>query len=396
MKTAPEYWIWMSAGLRAGYDANGLLGYFGSPKAVYDTDPEEWLYSGKIKKQAADRLASYRFSDACEIAVKCKKNGWSVVTPDSEYYPPLLREIAAYPLVLYVDGDPSVLTHPLPLAFVGTRNATQNGMKIAREYAYSLAKCGFLPVSGGAMEIDTCAHLGALDAGRPTVAFLGCGFGTNYLMSNGGLRADISRCGACVTEFSPGFPAGKTTFSVRNRLISGMSLGSVIVEAGLRSGSLITARNAAEEGRDIFAFPGEITSPVHEGTNRLIADGAYCVTSKRSIASVYSQQFPDLVDMSALDDTAGKNFDAPETKPVKKTSAPRNARDTAPKTEFDTALLSDDEARTVFAALSSEPKSVDEIVLETGISAGNVLIALTDIEICGGALMVSGKRYVRI
>ena len=401
MTSSPEYWIWLSAGLGPGYNANDLLDYFGSAKAVYDADPEEWIYSGKMKKTAATRLKNFSFNDACEIAVKCERNGWNVVTPEDEYYPPLLKDIYSYPLVLYVDGDCSVLQHQLPLAFVGTRNATENGMKIAREYAFSLSAAGFLPVSGGAMGIDTCSHLGALEAGKPTIAFLGCGFGTNYLMSNSDLRKKISECGALVTEFTPGYPAGKGTFPIRNRLIAGMSLGSIIVEAGLRSGSLITARNALEFGRDIFAFPGEITSPAHEGTNKLIADGAYCVTSKKSIATVYAADYPDLIDLAVLEAEANITSELPQSKPVaKKAAKQKSSAKNTPKKQsestFDTSILSDDVSRQIYALLTDTPKSVDEIVLESKLNAPEVLIALTDIEICGGALKSSGNRYVRI
>ena len=394
MRASSEYWVWLSTALGVGYNADELIHFYGDAKNVFDAGYHQWILSGLVRKTAAERMKNYSLDEAKKTVALCEENGWEIVTPDSEYYPYLLHEIHAKPLVLYVNGDVSVLKHPLPIAFVGTRDASANGIKIAEEYAYSLAKAGALIVSGGALGIDSAAHMGALQAVADTIAFLGCGFLSDYLKSNKNLRDAISRHGACVSEFHPTAPANRGTFPIRNRLIAGISRATVVVEAGLRSGSLITARYAMEENRDVFAFPGEVTSFNHLGTNKLIADGAYCVISKESILNVYAHEYPDLINLDSLNDEYDPTMKIPPPEKPKKVEV-RVKPKTPEKEPFDTSLLSDDNSVRVYGFLADTPKSVDEIVIESGMDATDVLVALTDIEICGGAKTLAGKRYIK-
>ena len=406
MNSSTEYWIWLSCGLNAGFNANPLLNFYKTPQKVYEMDKQQWVISGMLTPKAAERLSNFTLDEAKRILAQCQNKGWSVITPDSEHYPPLLRSIRAYPLVLFVNGDASHLAHPLPIAFVGTREASQSGLLLAESYASSLSKAGALIVSGGALGIDSAAHMGALQAGFPTIAFLGCGFNSGYLQSNRSLREAISRHGACVSEFPPDTPASRATFPIRNRLIAGMSQGTVVVEAGLRSGSLITARNAIESGRDVFAFPGELTSSIHAGTNKLLKEGAHFVTSRRSIMGVYESSYPELVNMEAIDaddlaELPQQSYVTPTKKkttknPTKTINREQAVPKTSPKASpptFDTSLLSDDTAKKVYDTLSEEPMTVDEIALATGLDAGDILIALTDIEVCGGLIPCPNKKY---
>jgi DNA processing protein len=214
-----------------------------------------------LTKEARQRVASLRDS---------------VITLRDEHYPPLLREICDPPLVLHVDGDRSLLTQP-SLAVVGSRRASPYGLNAASHLTRSLAPSGLVIVSGLARGIDAAAHAAALESGGRTIAVLGTGIDVVYPRSNARLFREIREKGLLVSEFPPGSPPKPEHFPIRNRVISGLSLGTLIVEATRRSGSLITARMAAEQGREVFAVPGSIFSAGSEGTHRLAQYGAKLV-----------------------------------------------------------------------------------------------------------------------
>jgi DNA processing protein len=197
-------------------------------------------------------------------------------------YPPLLLELAASPPVLFVAGDPAALMQP-QLAIVGSRNATAHGRANALEFADHLARAGLTITSGLAAGIDTAAHEGALAADGFSIAVLGTGPDVIYPVTNSGLAKRIEHSGALVSEFPPGTPVRREHFPRRNRIISGLSLGVLVVEAGMRSGSLITARYAGEFGREVFAIPGSIHSTVSKGCHQLIRQGAKLVESSSDI-----------------------------------------------------------------------------------------------------------------
>jgi DNA processing protein len=197
----------------------------------------------------------------------------AVGSPD---YPPLLRETPGAPAALYVAGDVAALWQP-QIAIVGSRNASQAGLANARSFARAFVAAGFAITSGLAEGIDAAAHAAALDATATTVAVLGTGPDLVYPKRHEALAARIAASGALVSEFAPGTPGRPWHFPQRNRIIAGLALGTLIVEAGLRSGSLITARNASEHGREVFAIPGSIHHPLARGCHRLIRDGATLV-----------------------------------------------------------------------------------------------------------------------
>ncbi|HNW35570.1 MAG TPA: DNA-processing protein DprA, partial [Candidatus Ozemobacteraceae bacterium] len=208
-------------------------------------------------------------------------------------YPGLLREIPDSPLVLFVRGRLPVDPRP-HIAIVGARNGTQMGFDIARDFGRELAAAGFVVVSGLALGIDTFAHLGALEGCGRTIAVLGSGPDITYPAANRKIRERIlAEDGALVSEYPPGMPARPWHFPVRNRVIAGMCIATVVVEATARSGSLITARLAAEQDREVFAIPGNIHSALAEGTLSLIKDGAQLVTSPHDLIEYYARLLPE-------------------------------------------------------------------------------------------------------
>jgi len=205
-----------------------------------------------------------------------------LLTWDSDLYPALLRDIPSPPAALFVAGDPNVLWQP-QIAVIGSRNPTTGGRDNALDFSAELSRQGLTITSGMASGIDSCAHLAALDAGALTVAVTGTGLDRVYPASSRGLAARIRQQGALVSEFPLGTSAKPSHFPSRNRIISGLSLGVLVIEAGLNSGTLITARMAGNQGRDVFALPGSIHNPMSKGCHRLIRDGARLVENVAQI-----------------------------------------------------------------------------------------------------------------
>ncbi len=375
-----KYWIWLSAALGAGARTDEILSAYPDPEKLYNDSRTERALSGVFTKAKLDKLEQTSVSDAENIISLCEKNGWGITVPDDDDYPEMLRRLSDMPLVLYYDGDISCLKDKVAIGVVGTRNPTYDSVEIAKKLSNETAKCGAVIVSGGALGIDSAAHEGALLANRPTVCVLGCGLGTRYLMTNDVMRRQIAQCGAVVTEYPPFAQAGKSNFPLRNRIISGLSHGVLVVEAGERSGSLITARFAVEQGKEVFAVPGSILSSAYTGANRLIRDGARAVTCASDILLPFKQMFPDKLDLSA------KSDELPKGTP-KRGERKINRAKIIPK-----GLDPDSEA--VYALLGNEPLHSDEICVMSGLSPSKVIAALTVLEMNGYAEQTEGNNYI--
>jgi DNA processing protein len=294
--------------------------------------------------------------------------GRRLVTWGSADYPDLLAEIADAPLVLFVAGDAAILGLP-QLAIVGSRNPTALGRDTATEFAAHLARTGLAITSGLALGIDAAAHRGALQARGRTVAVVGRGLDAIYPRENEGLAAQIvATGGALVTDLPPGTPPLKQNFPRRNRLISGLSAGTLVVEAALQSGSLITARLASEQGREVFAIPGSIHNPLSRGCHRLIRDGAKLVDDA---GDIFAELEPILGRM-------GRTLRKP---------APPAAAAERPSLDKDYEILLD--------ALGFEPASLDALVARTGLKADAVASMLLILELDGRVQQQPGGRYSR-
>lgn len=275
MNTEIEYWLMLSRIDNTRPQKRlDLVMALGSVTKVFEADMEVLLRAGFTKEQYDYFHGDEIRAEAGNIIRMCDSKGIKILTISDDEYPELLKYITDPPLVLYCRG---MIPRSNSIAIVGSRKASGYGIETARKMAFNLALSDICIVSGMARGIDTAAHTGALEAGGKTVAVLGCGVDVTYPPENSGLMERIAESGAVISEYPPGTPPSTFNFPGRNRIISGMSVGTLIVEAGMKSGSLITANYALEQGRDVFAVPGNINNYNSMGTNRLIKDGAKMV-----------------------------------------------------------------------------------------------------------------------
>lgn len=230
----------------------------------YEADRSDWRLMGIFTKRELDKLSEYTLEQALDIIAIHEADGVQIITPEDVRYPDKLREIYDFPAVLYVKGNLPNLDEKLSIAVVGTRKSTRNGLVAAKSIGRDLARRNVVVVSGGALGIDTAAHTGVLEAEGETICVLGCGIGYDYLPGSSAMRHAITKRGAVISEFPKGTPPLKGNFPMRNRIISGLCDGTLVVEADTSSGSLITAREAREQNRDVFAVPGSITQTTAE------------------------------------------------------------------------------------------------------------------------------------
>lgn len=396
-----EYWLWLQCALGAGAKTDELIAYFGDPEKMYNAGSNEWRLSGLLTDKKINALKSISPSETGGIFRECKAKGYSIITPDNVNYPERLKQLRDMPLALYALGDTSVLKDTVSIGVVGTRNASNYGIETAQKLSFALASSGATIVSGGALGIDSEAHAGAMLAKGRTVAFLGCGLSFDYLKENASLRRAITKYGAVVSEFAPFTPASRTTFPIRNRLISGITLGTLVIEAGIKSGSLITANFALEQGKDVFAVPGDIVRSSFDGANHLIKNGAKPVFSAMDILSEYEYLYGDLIDFSKAETSLsqipyveyrkGKKETVVTKQPVMEKKLVKEEVKKEKKKELDNSFS--DEAKKVYSVLSGEPTHVDDILRQTALKMSDVLSALTELELMGEVEGVEGKKY---
>jgi len=304
-----------------------------------------------------------------------QSSGVSLLTAFDARYPPLLRRINGAPLLLFVRGDVDALWTP-QLAIVGSRQATAGGLATARDFAATFVARGFAVVSGLAAGIDAAAHQGAMDAGGITIAVLGTGLDRVYPARHAALARTITERGALVSEFPPRTPARRENFPRRNRIISGLSLGTLVVEASLGSGSLITARVAVDQGREVFAIPGSIHNPLAKGCHQLIRDGAKLVETAQEVID----------ELAPLVGEWRATLLLPSTPSTPVTLSPaRSARVQSDDVDY-TALRT---------ALGHDPVGMDGLVERTGLSVPVLSSMLLRMELEGEVVANSGGTYSR-
>ncbi|MCH5320803.1 MAG: DNA-processing protein DprA [Eubacterium sp.] len=392
-----RYWLWMQKALGEGAHIRNILEDFGSAKGLYDSNILEWRMSSSLVSKQINKLEQTDISSVDEIIYTCENNGWSIIDYDDERYPQRLKEIYNPPCVLYVDGELGDIDNNVLIGIVGTRKASEYAIKVTHIMSRGIAECGAVVVSGGALGVDTYAHKGALTAGGKTIAVLGCGLGTDYLNENKPLRDMIKNNGALVTEYPPFTRASRTTFPMRNRIISGLSLGVLVVEAGVKSGSLITANYALEQGRDVFAVPSSVLSVDFAGTNKLIDDGAIVATKPAQILAVYSERF-DSIDASKvrsvdelMRDESDKSANVKKEDKLSFDNLEENREKRIEKENKALNLTGD--VLTVYQCLSDCFLHIDAITEKTGLTSPKVTASITQLEVMGLVESASGKRY---
>ena len=317
-----------------------------------------------ISDVTAESIASWETSiDLAGELKRIEEFGCHIVTQEDENYPELLRQVYDPPLVLYVKGTLTTRDKN-SVAIVGSRMTTSYGLGVARRFGYQLAYMGITVVSGGARGIDTAAHQGALSAKGRTIAVLGTGINQVFPSENGQLFEKIAANGALITQFPFNRPPDKQSFPIRNRIVAGMTLGTVVVEANLSSGALITANFAVENGRQVFAVPGPIDSPRSKGCHDLIKKGAKLCESAEDIVTEFEYLFP-----------------ATNRAPSEQGQLP--------------GLTLTDHERAVFEAIGHEEVYQDEIIERTGLPASTVSVALLTLELKKLVRQMPGKIYSR-
>lgn len=336
-----------------------LLDHFGTPAAIFAGAPADWHAAG-ISPALHAGLASPDWAGVEADLAWLAQPGRSLVTLHDPAYPARLRSIAHAPTALFCHGDPALLARP-QLAIVGARAATAGGRELARDFAAELTRRGLLVTSGLALGIDGAAHRGALDAGGATLAVCGTGLDRVYPPRHRELAHEIAARGLLVSEFPAGTPPLADHFPRRNRILAGLSQGVLVVEAALQSGSLITARLAAEQGREVFAIPGPVLAPTSRGTHRLLRQGA---TLTESVDDILDELAPQLL---------GKTVEraAPE-------------------------LRLEPEQRRVLDALGFEATPIDRLVERLALPPSRLSATLLALELRGCIASMPGGAYQRL
>lgn len=325
-------WIWLSLVFGSGTVSTDrlLLNFDYDIKALYNAEAGEYekilTQAGRRpRRDIVDRLCDKSLAGAEAIIEKCSNLGCGIVSFSDKEYPNRLRMIKSKPLVLYYFGKLPDFDNEVAVAVVGTRQMTEYGRRNAYTLSYDIAKSGGIVVSGLARGVDGIAHRGCLDAGGTTVAVVATGLETVYPSEHERLEREIRRNGAVISEYPPETKVNSYNFPKRNRIISGLSLGTVVIEAGRKSGALITAGTAIEQGRDVYALPGNVGEHESLGTNELIKKGARLVTEASEIISVYEQLYPNKVDVSKIPSVKVGLADGPKyLKSIQKQSEDKN------------------------------------------------------------------------
>lgn len=353
-----------------------LLDAFLAPTAALAAGRRAWREAGLDDAQM-QALAQDRNDALAPARAWLAQSGHHLLGWHDPAYPPLLREISSPPLALFVDGDPASLWHP-SIAVVGSRVPTSGGRDNAFDFAHALAEAGFAVASGLAAGVDTAAHEGALaPPSGLTFAVLGTGPDLPYPRENAALRDRIAARGAVVSEYLPGTPPRPSHFPSRNRLLAGLSLGTLVIEAALRSGALITAKQAADAGREVFAVPGSIHNPMARGCHRLIRDGVALVESADEAIAALG---PIAARLAA---TLRSRLDGPIT-------LSHGTGNGAAKP----ALLDEPHYHNLWTALGHDPTGMDRLIERTGLTAAELSSMLLVMELEG---LVSNRhgRYTR-
>lgn len=409
------HWIWLATRPSVSDRLKmAILERFGDPEDVYYAEEHTYRSVEGLTEEGEKALCDKSLQYAQQVMAECAGGDIHILTYRDAAYPARLKNISDPPLVLYYKGQlPDFDGQPL-IAVVGTRRASPYGLLAAKRMGYQIAKCGGVVVSGVAAGIDAASMSGALTAGGTVIGVLGCGADVVYPLSNRALFGDTCRHGCLLTEFPPGTPPQRWNFPKRNRIISGLSCGVLVVEAPHGSGALITARQAADQGRDVFVVPGNIDVPSFEGSNALLRDGAISVSKGWQILSEYQAIFPEKI----------RHFDSPgmqtvypeeleqmeqENLQLKVAQQVRVPKSNRQKTQQPEKIVIDngeklpysdgeksapqlsEEEKLVVAQLKQGRRLRDDVIADAALPAGQVSALLTMLEIKGVVKRLPGN-----
>lgn len=394
-----KYWIWLSLCLDvASSHLVPALERFGTPKDIYKTPINALKDSFVFTPTELKRLNNKNLDKVFKIIDECRESKINIVTFDSDRYPQGLRQITNPPACIYVKGRLQNFNELPVICVIGTRKISEYGNLVAWSLSGRLAYGGMTVLSGGAMGGDAAAHEGAMAVGGSTIAVIPCGLNYNYLKTNEFLRKTIADCGCLISEFPPSAPLLKNAFQIRNRLLSALSLGIIVVESPERSGTQITVKHALEQGKDVFVITGRPDDPNYAGSNKLLKDGAKPVFSADDIFEEYINQFPNIIDpekaksinLSKLYRTLYTHKTIYENT-VKRDKTTENKSDIKKhRKEIDKTLPKS--VQIVYNYIDNDVFSVDDVI-NSGISFEEILSSLTQLELYGYIKAIPGGRY---
>lgn len=404
-----KYWLWLAncPGLGDGTRL-ALLRHFQNPEAVYCAAPEVMRAVPGMTAKGLDALADKSLERPEAILKACEQKNIRILTLPE--YPERLKNIPNPPVVLYSRGTLPDLDNLPAIGVVGTRQCSAYGLSAAARLGYQIGRCGGIVVSGMAKGIDGAAMEGCLKARQPVVGVLGCGVDVVYPACNRELFRSTQDVGCLLSQFPPGTPPMRWNFPRRNRIISGLSCGVLVVEAPEISGALITVREALDQGRDVFVVPGNIDNPCCTGSNRLLRDGATPATCGWDILCEYEHRFPGQIHPENSEpDFPEMSYQTGENPPVKLGQKPKITRNhwvpaekpekkeidkgsTAPYSGLNTSVPLTPEQKAVLDALKDGPRLVDDVIAQSGLRTGAFLAVLTMLEVKGLVRRLPGKR----
>lgn len=415
------HWVWLAqCACVSDYVKMALLSRFADPERIYFAAQEELAQIEGLTEEGKQSLSNKDLSGAQEILDRCLEKNIRLLTWQDAAYPERLKNIPDPPLVLYYKGNLPDFDREALIGVVGTRKASAYGLGIAKRLGYQIGACGGAVVSGAAFGIDSMAMSGALTAGACVVGVLGCGADVVYPASSRGLYADLERYGCILTEYPPGTPPVGYHFPRRNRIISGLSCGVLVVEAPKGSGALITARHAADQGRDVFVVPSNIDVDTGAGSNGLLRDGAIAVSCGWDVVGEYRYLFPEKLHpagekamLQAYPDevrAAHERREKPAAKVAQKRRRPKGSPEENhpdPQKDIDNPAqepyidliqreksLTPDE-RSIVEQLSRGRMLVDDLIDGSDLTAGAILASLTLLEVKGIVRRLPG-RFVEL
>lgn len=395
-----KHWIWLTQrrGL-AGQAAFRVLEHFGSPEQAYVGDEGAYALVGGLSGEAVRSLMDKSLDGANEVLGDCDRLGIRLLTLQDATYPERLAAIHQPPMVLYWKGRQIAFDEEVAIAMVGTRGATPYGVRAAAQLAMELTRKGALIVTGMAQGIDASAVRGALKAGGPVVSVLGCGIDVVYPRYHWELYEDVAAVGALISEYPPGTEPRGGNFPIRNRIISGLSVGVVAVESGRAGGTLLTVGHALDQDREVFAVPGPIDASESEGTNRLIQEGAAkLILEADDVLCEFEERFPARLrparELSREAAEQRLEGTAPPDQP-----APKREKTQPPKVKVEYLRWADckdkltDDQRALLLSMDGGVFQADDLVERTQIPARRVLSAMTLLQLQGYVSEESGKRF---